>query len=179
MATLQQALKSLGPTNYTDLPLDNLNDYISSTFRDAQLIIDSVPIPPPEGESTGRERSGTTTSVASSASEVSVSSARSASPPADVQKLQKEWKPIKLNAKENPLGMNVYKLPGSDGKGAWFARRSVHEGLGFKKWKRGLEMEFPETLKVQGAPGEGNIRGIGGEKRVEHRLVPGLGKLEG
>lgn len=84
-----------------------------------------------------------------------------------------------MGAKENPLGMSVYKLGGKDGKGAWFARRSVHEGLGFTKWKKGLEREFPETMKVQGGPGEGNIRGIGGEKRVAFREVEGVGKMEG
>ncbi|RFU26821.1 hypothetical protein B7463_g9524, partial [Scytalidium lignicola] len=178
MAALQQALKSLGPAQYPDIPLDNINDFISSTFRDAQLIVDSVPIPAPAGEQSGRERSSTTASTASSASEISVSSARPSPPPSNIQLLQKEWKPVKLNPKDNPLGMSVYRLPGTDGKGAWFARRSIHEGLGFKKWKRGLEMEFPETLKVQGGPGEGNIRGIGGERRVEYKEIPGAGKIE-
>ena len=94
--------------------------------------------------------------------------------------LQKEWgKPVKLNAKDNPLGMAVYKLAGKDGNGAWFARRSVHEGLGFKKWKLGLQREFPETLEVQGGPGEGNIRGIGGERRIERRSIEGVGTIEG
>lgn len=69
-------------------------------------------------------------------------------------------------------------MAGNDGKGAWFARRSVHEGLGFARWKRGLEREFPETMKVQGGPGEGNIRGIGGERRLERREVQGTGRLE-
>jgi hypothetical protein len=55
----------------------------------------------------------------------------------------------------------------------------VHEGLGFTKWKKGLEREFPETMKVQGGPGEGNIRGIGGERRVAYKNVEGLGKMEG
>ena len=75
--------------------------------------------------------------------------------------------------------MAVYKLAGKDGKGAWFARRSVHEGLGFRKWKLGLQKEFPESLKVQGGPGEGNIRGIGGERVVESISVDGMGQLEG
>jgi len=75
--------------------------------------------------------------------------------------------------------MNVYKLGAKDGKGSWFARRSVHEGLGFTKWKKGLEREFPETMKVQGGPGEGNIRGIGGERRVAYKKVDGVGKMEG
>lgn len=75
--------------------------------------------------------------------------------------------------------MTVYKLAGKDGKGAWFARRSVHEGLGFEKWKKGLQREFPETMEVQGGPGEGNIRGIGAEKRVERHVVEGVGMAEG
>lgn len=77
------------------------------------------------------------------------------------------------------MGMAVFKLPSKDGKGAWFARRSVHEGLGFNRWKTSLEREFPESLKVQGGPGEGNIRGIGGERRVENINVEDVGKLEG
>ena len=77
------------------------------------------------------------------------------------------------------MGMSVYKMGGKDGKGSWFARRSVHEGLGFTKWKKGLEREFPETMKVTGGPGEGNIRGIGGERRVEYKNVDGMGKIEG
>lgn len=75
--------------------------------------------------------------------------------------------------------MAVYKLGGKDGNGAWFARRSVHEGLGFKKWKLGLQREFPESLEVKGGPGEGNIRGIGGERRVERRSIEGVGTVEG
>ena len=75
--------------------------------------------------------------------------------------------------------MAVYKLSAKDGKGAWFARRSVHEGIGFSRWRTALEREFPKSMEVQGAPGEGNIRGIGGERRVERKVVDGVGKLEG
>lgn len=70
-------------------------------------------------------------------------------------------------------------MGGKDGRGSWFARRSVHEGLGFKKWKKAMEREFPETMKVQGGPGEGNIRGIGGETRVAYKEIESVGKLEG
>ncbi|KFY79617.1 hypothetical protein V498_08931 [Pseudogymnoascus sp. VKM F-4517 (FW-2822)] len=73
--------------------------------------------------------------------------------------------------------MSVYKLAGTDGKGAWFARRSVHCGLGFERWKRALQQEFPETMKIDGGPGVGNIRGIGGERCVECRKA-GCGKME-
>lgn len=176
MAALHDALKTLGPIDFEQTNLDDLKPFLSDAFSNAQLIVDSVPIPAPSGASspeTGRSRS------ASSASEISLSSARPASPPADVEALQKEWKQVKLNAKDNPLGMSVYKASGKDGKGAWFARRSVHEGLGFTKWRKGLEREFPETMKVQGNPGEGNIRGIGGERRVAYKNVEGVGKMEG
>jgi len=178
MAALHDALKSLGPLDITDAPLDDLQPFLSDAFSKGQLLVDSVPISVvSEGVASpeGRSRAN---SAASSASEISLSHARSDPPPSDVEALQKEWKPIKLGAKENPLGMSVYKLGGKDGKGSWFARRSVHEGLGFTKWKKGLEREFPETMKTPGGPGEGNIRGIGGERRIEYRTVDGVGKLE-
>jgi Protein of unknown function (DUF3074) len=178
MAALHDALKTLGPIDFDDTPLDDLKPFLSNGFSKAQLIVDSVPIPAPSEESDldGRSRASST---ASSASEISISSARSAPPPSDVEALQKEWKSVKMNPKENPLGMSVYKLGGKDGRGSWFARRSVHEGLGFTKWKKALEREFPETMKVQGGPGEGNIRGIGGEQRVAYKNIDGVGKMEG
>ncbi|KAE9379144.1 hypothetical protein N431DRAFT_478218 [Stipitochalara longipes BDJ] len=177
MAALHDALKTLGPLDFDDAPLDDLSPFLSNAFSKAQLIVDSVPIPAPseEYDSDGRSRASST---ASSASEISISSARSAPPPSNVEALQKEWKQVKMNPKENPLGMSVYKLGGKDGRGSWFARRSVHEGLGFTKWKKALEREFPETMKVQGGPGEGNIRGIGGEQRVAYKNVEGVGKME-
>ena len=51
--------------------------------------------------------------------------------------------------------------------------------MGFRKWKLGLHWEFPETLEVQGGRGEGNSRGIGGERRVERMAVEGVGTVEG
>ena len=182
MAALHEALKTLGPIDYNEAPLDDLESLLSSAFASGQTIVDSVPISAPTGNAVSsetRSRSNTASSSASSASEISLSSARSAPPASEVEALQKEWKQVKLAAKENPLGMSVYKMSGKDGRGSWFARRSVHEGLGFSKWKKALEKEFPETMKVQGGPGEGNIRGIGGETRVAYKNVDGLGKLEG
>ena len=177
MAALHDALKTLGPLDYSETPTNDLKPFLSKAFSNGQLIVDSVPIPPPPTKALDtRPRSS---SAASSSSEISLSNARTPSPASDVEVLQKEWKAVKLAANANPLGMNVYKLGGKDGKGAWFARRSVHEGLGFTKWKRALEREFPETMKVQGGPGEGNIRGIGGERRVEFESVDGVGKMEG
>lgn len=183
MAALHEALKTLSPIDFSAVPVDDLKPFLSETFSDAQLLIDSIPIPGPAEDSLtasiGRSRSNTVSSVASS-SDISVSTARPSPPPPEIESLQTQWgKPLRLNARDNPLGISVYKLAGKDGKGAWFARRSVHEGLGFEKWKKGLEKEFPETMKVQGGPGEGNIRGIGGERRVEHKIVDGVGKIEG
>jgi hypothetical protein len=184
MAALHEALKTLSPIDFSSVPIDNLKPFVSETFKDAQLLIDSIPIPGPAEESVtpslGRPRANTVSSIAYSASDILPSTARPSPPPPEIESLQQKWgKPVRLNAKENPLGISVYKLAGNDGKGAWFARRSVHEGLGFEKWKKGLEKEFPETMKVQGGPGVGNIRGIGGERRVEHKVVDGVAKMEG
>jgi Protein of unknown function (DUF3074) len=181
MAALHSALQSLGPCKFEDLPSSPLQfePYLQGLFKQSQLILESIPIPPPDEKPETRPRSHTTSSVASNASEISSSSARSAPPVPEWAALQKEWgKPIKLAAKDNPLNMAVYRMGGKDGRGAWFARRSVHEGLGFARFKKSLEMEFPESLAVQGAPGEGNIRGIGGDRRVEDISVPGKGRVE-
>lgn len=183
MSSLHSALQVLGRTPFSSLPTEEaqVRDYLQDVFTKSQLIIDSVPLPPVEDLMAGtRSRSNTVTSTASSVSEISASSARSDPLDSSNVTLQKEWgKPIKLAAKDNPLGIAVYKLSGKDGRGAWFARRSVHEGLGFRKWKLAFEREFPESLAVQGGPGEGNVRGIGGERRVERKEYDGVGKIEG
>jgi hypothetical protein len=66
-----------------------------------------------------------------------------------------------------------------DRHGAWFARRSVHEGLPFDRWKLAMQGEFAESLAVTGGPGAGSIRGIGADKVLEKQVVKGLGKMEG
>ena len=53
------------------------------------------------------------------------------------------------------------------GKGAWFARRSIHEGVGFARFKRSMQIEFEKSLAEQGPPGSGNVRGIGGEELAQ------------
>ena len=183
MAALHAALRSLSPTAFSIVPLEQseTTTYLENAFRDARTVIDSVPLPSPsETTPTTRPRSNTTTSNASNISEISVSSARSDPCDPNNEPLQKEWgKPVKINAKDNQLGISVYKLSGKDGKGNWFARRSVHDGLGFQRWKLAMQREFPESLQVQGGPGEGNIRGIGGERRVERKVVDGVGNVEG
>jgi len=182
MAALHSALQTLSPTPFSSVPQEEpeLKAYLQDAFAKSQVILESVPPPSAVETSAARSRSNTTTSTASNASEISASSARTPPPSQEYAALQKEWgKPIKLAAKDNPLGIAVFKLSSKDSKGAWFARRSVHEGLGFNRWKKSLEREFPESLKVQGGPGEGNIRGIGGERIVENINVDGVGKVEG
>lgn len=182
MAALHEALQGLSPISFDAIPKDEseLRDYLQDVFFKGQLLIDSVPSPPPDSATpASRPRSNTTSSIASNVSEMSSSSARAEALVAAHATFQKEWgKPIKLSAKENPMGIGVYKLSGKDGR-AWFARRSVHEGMPFSYWKKALQREFPESLQVQGAPGEGNIRGIGAERKVEKKMVEGVGCVEG
>lgn len=179
MAALHSALQALGPTPFSSVPCDEneAKEYLQEAFAKAQVIIDSVPPPPQDDSVNTRSRAG---SSGSGSSRMCTSYAR-ADPlnPSHVP-FQKEWgKAIKLSPKDNPLGISVYKMAGKDGRGAWFARRSIHEGMGFKKWKLGLQKEFPESMQVQGGPGEGNIRGIGGEEMVEKVQIKGIGDIEG
>ena len=181
MATsLHEHLKLLGPVSFPSVPNSpsDLHSYLQTHFSAALFILESIPQPAtPDSKSSPRSRA---TSSASGVTEISNSSARSSAPTSEHEELQKDWgKPIKLSEKENPLGISVYKLPAKDGKGAWFARRSVHEGLSFERWKEGLIEEFPASLEVQGGPGEGKIRGIAAEKRPEKREVEGIGRAEG
>ncbi|KAL2014703.1 hypothetical protein VTN00DRAFT_2228 [Thermoascus crustaceus] len=191
MAALHQALECLAPTTWDSVPVsppDNLRAYVSDIFRKSRLIVESVPEPPPSFSSASNESNSITTLSRSSRAQ---SSAKSAYSPLSSQivnssvrtgttdplftSLQKEWgKPIKVgNGKENPLDIPVYKLAGKDGRGSWFARRSVHEGLPFSRWKEKMQSEVGETLRMreerrrQGVTPDTSIRGIGGDKRVE------------
>ncbi|KAK3313483.1 hypothetical protein B0H66DRAFT_566316 [Apodospora peruviana] len=188
-----EPFKSLGPLAWEDVDStsdDALPDLLSSTFTDAQILIDSLPIPSGTATAasvntptTGRARSKTESAAASHTVPLaSPSGKHQTSDPATSAKIQKEWKECKVKPQDNPLGISVYKLSAKDGKGAWFARRSVHQGLSFDKWKMALEREFAETLARsdrQGSePGTGNIRGIGAERRVERKVVEGKGAME-
>jgi hypothetical protein len=166
---------ALGPVVWEDVPQDDLQSFLRNSFTQAQTLTTSLP-----------SESFTANTPSRSESSVDVADSQSILPlpwlqesSEQAQQLRKEWKEVKVNAKDNPLGITVYKLSGKDGKGAWFARRSVHEGLSFDAWKDGLDREFAETMKVQGSPGSGSIRGIGADKRVEHTVVDGVGQLDG
>lgn len=178
-----EPLKALGPINW-DFGHGNsaeeqsrIRRFLFKTFADAECIIDSIPIDSTSTSTstapqTGRPRSATDPNRQDLPS-------RTRQPSDCARELRKEWKEVKVNAKENPLGLSVYKLTAKDGKGSWFARRSVHEGQSFEKWKLAMEKEFAESMKVKGKPGSGSIRGIGADKRVEHMILDGCGKLEG
>ncbi|KAJ4398485.1 hypothetical protein N0V85_006267 [Neurospora sp. IMI 360204] len=194
-----EPFKALGPISWpTDLagrPDSDLQALMTSTFSDAQTLVDSIPIPPSVAAATakagaahGRARSATDSVVTHHTTGSGFGShpiKLSAEAAETATKLRKEWKECKVsNTKENPLGINVYKLSAKDGKGAWFARRSVHKDVAFDKWRAGLEREFAESIKryqEKGTePGTGNIRGIGGEKRLERvRVGAGGGGGEG
>ncbi|KIW01238.1 uncharacterized protein PV09_07281 [Verruconis gallopava] len=183
MSTLYSALECLRPRDWADVPKDaELKSFLQATFRDAETIISSVP-QPPGGSPFHNCRPAshlTRPNSAKSASEIHNSTARAADPNiADLDALQKGWgKPVKLGSKENPLGMSVWKMAGHDRHGAWFARRSVHEGLSFTKWKKAMQREFAQSLAVDGGPGEGSVRGIGADRRLEREVVEGVGQLD-
>ena len=184
MAALHEALKALGPVPFSSVPTKQaeLSTYLQEHFSAAQLILESVPQPAIPAALLQNRLTRTTSSAeeASGALEISLSAARNETASEEHQQLQKQWgKPIKISEKENPLGVSVFKLSSKDGRGAWFARRSVHEGLSFEKWKSGLQNEFPQSLEVQGGPGAGKIRGLAAEKRPERIEVEGLGGIEG
>ncbi|KAF2721675.1 hypothetical protein K431DRAFT_284602 [Polychaeton citri CBS 116435] len=179
MADLHEALKLLAPTDYADVPQDGLPQYITDCFRAGELICNSVP-PPPNGTPFAASKPAETIpNAAKSHKDMVASSARPYPPDAAHEELQKDWgKPMKYSHKDNPLNVALYKTAGHDRHGAWFARRSVHEGLGFSKFKAAMQREFPEALTVEGGPGAGNIRGIGADRRIEHQEVDGVGTVE-
>lgn len=178
MSALHDALQTLLPIDFASLPVDDngLDEFMRDAFRQSQTIVHSVPLPSTSAPSTpNRSRAN---SAASSVDDIRPSSARPHHS-VDVD-LQKTWgKPIKLSAKDNPLNISVYKLSSKDGNGAWFARRSIHEGLGFARWKKGIEGEFRESLAVEGGAGAGAVRGVGADKLVEHKALHGTGKMQG
>lgn len=179
--THHEPLGAMGPVEWEQVPQDDLNEFIADIFSETQTVVESIPGPAPKESSTtgGRARSKTESAASAPEAKRALTLRQTAEAISHSQDLQKEWKEIKVNAKDNPLGINVYKLGAKDGRGAWFARRSVHEGLSFDDWKKGLSVEFSETMKVQGAPGSGNIRGIGADKRVEEKTIGDHGHLQG
>ncbi|KAL7798367.1 hypothetical protein V8C37DRAFT_367562 [Trichoderma ceciliae] len=174
MATHHEPLRALGPIEWDEVPVDDVKPFMDKAFIDAQTVVESVPSPT-TASATGVEAAPA--AAVFEQAEKSCSQRQSGASLALAQQLRKEWKEIKMNVRDNPLNISVYKLSAKDGKGAWFARRSLHHGLTFENWRTGFEKEFPETLKVQGSPGSGNIRGIGADRQVENREVENSGHL--
>ncbi|KAL5612822.1 hypothetical protein BROUX41_004097 [Berkeleyomyces rouxiae] len=80
-----------------------------------------------------------------------------------VEGLRREWKEVKgAGGKDDPLAIDVYRLPAADNKGTWFGRRSVHTALPFDRWKHAFAAEFPEALRT-GHP----VRGLSAQERLE------------
>jgi hypothetical protein len=180
MAELHKALECLRPKDFSNVPTDNLKSFLPEILSSAELIANSVPPPPNGTPYESAQRTRTSPQPAANAADLTKSDVRRPPVAKEHEALQKSWgKPVKLGAQQAATGMSVYKMAGHDRHGAWFARSSVHEGLGFAKWKRMMQREFPESLEVQGGPGEGNIRGIGGDQRLEEMTVDGVGNLQG
>ncbi|KAF2744865.1 hypothetical protein M011DRAFT_470173 [Sporormia fimetaria CBS 119925] len=179
LALLHKALEILRPRDYTSVPLSDLEPFLSDVFSKAELIANSVP-PPPNGVAyDSATPTRTSSEPATSHTDLTISQVRRPTPSFAHAELQSSWgKPLKLSKSDAARGISVFKMAGHDRHGAWFARSSVHEGLGFSKFKHAMKREFPESLEVQGGPGEGNVRGIGGDKRLEDVVVEGLGRLE-
>lgn len=179
MTELHKALECLRPKDFADIPINDLTTFLPEIFAKAELIANSVPPPPNGTPFDSSRRSRNDVNGARCAADLTVSKARRP-PHKEHEQLQKAWgKPIKLGSKETATGISVFKMAGHDRHGAWFARTSVHEGLGFAKWKKAMIREFAASLEVQGGPGEGNVRGIGSDQRLEDINVDGIGKLEG
>ncbi|KAK1835223.1 reticulocyte-binding protein 2 a [Podospora conica] len=168
------------PSEHGSTPLPTV---LTSTFDNAQILVDSIPSPSSSSTTTThrRPRSHTESSVSSSSVPTIGRRERSATHPEAAALLRKEWKEVKVSAKDNPLGISVYKMAAKDGKGSWFARRSVHGEVGFEKWRMGLQREFEECLACEtggGEGGSGSVRGIGAERRVGRRVVEGVGVVD-
>ncbi|KAK5707941.1 hypothetical protein LTR97_000480 [Elasticomyces elasticus] len=174
---LHDALKTLNPIPWAEVPLDSLPDYLTSCFAAGELIVNSVP-PPANGEPFhAASPHHARPNAAKSAKDMHISLARPSPAHESHEALQKHWgKPYKFST--NPHGVALYKMAGHDRHGAWFARRSVHEGIGFSKFRKAMLREFPQTLTVQGGPGAGAIRGLAADSRLEDIDVEGVGRLE-
>nr|POE88399.1 reticulocyte-binding protein 2 like a [Quercus suber] len=179
MAELHEALQALSPIAWSDIPQDSLADFLSESFAAGELICNSLPAAPngtPFEDSTPHYSEP---NQANSSSEIHASDARAYPVHESHEALQKGWgKPVSVKARDNPLNASIYKVAGKDRHGAWFGRKSVHEGLGFDKFKRAMQREFPQSLTVTGGAGAGAVRGLAADRRLEKLAVEGTGNLD-
>lgn len=180
MADLHEALKALAPVDWSDVPQgDDLKAYITDAVTAGELICNSVP-PLPRGTPFSDSRPHySTPNAAASHTDIHPSAARAQPPHPEHEALQRIWgKPMKVHDKDNPLRVSVFKTAGKDRHGSWFARRSVHEGIGFEMFKRAMEREFATSASVEGGPGAGAIRGLAADRKLEDKVIEGVGRLE-
>lgn len=176
MSDLTEALACLGPIDYVDVPVSDLSSFLQKAFKNAEIVVNSIP------PSSSTSSDPTSESPANSAKKATDTIASGTPTAIDERNASyhKGWgKPYNMKEKDNPLHVAVYKMSAHDKHGAWFARRSIHQGLGFEKWKHAMQKEFAESVKVQGGPGAGAIRGIGADRRVKHEVVEGVGEAAG
>ena len=180
MLDFKDALSSICPIPYSSVPSQNdeLSQFLKRSFQQAELILNSIP----SGDSTATSFHPAPANSATNASETvcDQSSVPLPSIPGRDPELQRQWgKPIKLSAKDNPLGVAVFKMAAHDRHGAFFARRSVHQGIGIEKFRAGMQREFLHSLKVSGGPGSGAVRGVAADRRLLKKHVDGAGSVEG
>lgn len=179
---VKRAFESLGPIDYADLPDDEqLPDFLRSLFQQAELVLNSFPSIYSEDAIKPDALAGPNTATTANDTLLEPSTIpKSYDPRQSTSDLQKPWgKPIKVSPKDNPLAVSIWKQAAHDRHGAWFARRSVHQGIGFERWKRCMQREFLTSFKVKGGPGAGAVRGIAADRRLEQKTVPDLAGAEG
>lgn len=180
MTSLQEALDALGPIAWEDVPetQEGLREYIYNLAQKCRLIVDSVPEPPPSEECDSSQHAHDTDGSPRGLTKpykVTTSSVRYNTTDPDLLSYQSRWsKPLKPgNSRDNPHNIPMYKMQGHDGKGTWFGRRSVHEGMPFSHWKRKMAGELDETLKwntarlEKGQSPDRVVRGMGAAKKAE------------
>ena len=196
MGSLHEALQCLGPTTWDEVPKEQpeLRDYLRDIARKARLIVDSVPEQEPKQQSQQQQESAAaeecdttqhshdTSHTPGKPYKISTSSARASTNTGTADpELQRQWgKPIRAgDSRDNPYGIPMYKMQAADGKAAWFARRSVHEGMPYSRWKEKLSDEMEWTLRMnkarleKGQAPDRVIRGLGAAKKVEEVSVFG------
>ena len=197
MGSLHEALQCLGPTTWDEVPKEQteLRDYLRDIARKARLIVDSVPEqepqqqPPTPEECDATQHSHDANHTPGEPYKITSSSARvstdtningTGTGTADPE-LQQQWgKPLKPgNSRDNPYNIPMYKMQAADGKAAWFARRSVHEGMPYSRWKEKLSDEMEWTLRMnrarleKGQAPDRVVRGLGAAKKEEEVSVFG------
>lgn len=154
---VHEALKALAPIDHGEFPADaqSLDAQLEASLAEAHTLISSIPPP----------------------ADLPRHLLLPKPPGAHVAALQNEWKPVKLSGRENALGLSMFKLVARDGRGTWFARRSIHTGVPFDRFEKGLQHEFSQPTAAEEGVRPTPIRGVGRDVLVRRQSSP-LGKAE-